>query len=132
MAKAQMRKELDFETANEAGMLAKICENCGNAGTNIDAISGWVQENKAHFRLCTSDDAKAAEALKAMGLEVSEKEVVTLDVEDSPGKMAEVTKKIADAGVDLRYIYGSAGTPGQPAFVVLNSNNNAKVLELFS
>jgi len=129
MAKAQLRKELRFETADEKGVLAKVCEACSNAGVNIEAIAAYGQEGKGSFMLCTSDNAKAAEAMKALGYDATESDVVMLELENAPGKMAEVAKKISDAGVNVKYVYASAVGAG-PAFVVLNSEDNAKVVEL--
>ncbi len=130
MAKVQMRKELWFETPHTPGQLAKVCEICGNAGVNIDAIVVYENEGKALFMMCTSDNAKAIEALEAMGRMVRETEVIIVDVENTPGKLAEVAKKIGDAGINLEYVYGSTGARGQTAFVVINSDNNEKVMEL--
>jgi len=132
MAKAKMRKQLEFQTADTPGELGKVCELCGSAGVNIEAVCAYGMEGKALFMMCTSDNAKAVEDLKGVGFESKETDVVTLEVEDAPGKMAEVAKAIGEAGVNLSYIYGSAGAPGQSPFIVLNSDNNAKVVELFA
>jgi len=131
MAKAQLRKELQFDTPDTPGQLTKVCEACRKAGVNIDAVSAYGRDNKGHFRMCTSDNGKAAQALKAAGYAASEKEVVTIEIENSPGKMLEVAGKIGGAGINLKSIYGSASVPGKPQFVVLDSDNNAKLARLF-
>jgi len=130
MEKVRMRKELWFEIPHIPGQLAKVCEACGKANVNVDAIIVYENEGKALFMLCTSDNKEATEALEKMGFVVRETEVITVDIENVPGKLAEIAKKIGDAGINLEYVYGSTGTPGQTYFVVINSSDNAKVMEI--
>jgi len=132
MPKTQVRKELQFETPDTPGQLAKVCEACGKAGVNIDAVSAYGRDAKGHFRMCTSDNAKAAQVLNAAGYATNEKEVVTMEIENSPGKMLEAARKIGEAGINLKSIYGSASVRGKPQFVVLDSDNNAKLAKLFA
>jgi hypothetical protein len=41
---------------------------------------------------------------------VEEREVVVLDVEDRPGVLGEVARKLADAGVNIELVYLASGT----------------------
>jgi hypothetical protein len=49
-------------------------------------------------------------ALQKDGLEVSdERDVIVVDVEDRPGTMAQVARKLADAGVNIELAYTTFG-----------------------
>lgn len=49
-------------------------------------------------------------ALQNAGLEVSdERDVIVVDVEDRPGTMAQVARKLADAGVNIELAYTTFG-----------------------
>jgi hypothetical protein len=130
MTRARMRKELWFEAPHRPGQLAKVCAACGKAKVNIDAIIAYENEGKALFMLCTSDNAKATDELEKMGFMVRETDVVTVDIENVPGRLAEIAQKIGEADINLEYIYGSTGSPGHTYFVVINSKENEKVMEI--
>ena len=53
-----------------------------------------------------ADAVKARQALQSAGAVVTgEQEVLVLDIEDKPGALGKVTRKIADAGVSLNAVY---------------------------
>jgi hypothetical protein len=57
------------------------------------------------------DDADATrEALQGAGIEVSaDRDVLVTEVEDRPGTMAEVARKLGDAGVNIEFAYTTFG-----------------------
>lgn len=129
MAKADLVKQLSVETENKVGMLAEVSGAISGAGANITAICAYGMDDKAHFYILTSDNAKAQEALKAKGFGVSEEEVVKLMLEDKIGSAKEISEKIKAVGIDLCYIYGSTcGCADTPALLVIKAQDNAKVV----
>jgi hypothetical protein len=49
-------------------------------------------------------------ALENAGLEVGdEREVIVVDIEDRPGTVAQVARKVADAGVNIELAYTTFG-----------------------
>ncbi|TMF61144.1 MAG: hypothetical protein E6I16_04535 [Chloroflexi bacterium] len=56
--------------------------------------------------MLVADPAKARQALQTAGARVTgEQDVLVLDIEDKPGSLGKVTRKIADAGVNLNAVY---------------------------
>jgi len=52
------------------------------------------------------DPAKARQALQSAGARVTgEQDALVLDIEDRPGALGRLTRKIADAGVSLNAVY---------------------------
>ncbi len=132
MADAKLGKELCFEAADKVGLLNELCTSCTNAGVNIATICAYKMGEKASFMMVTSDNAKAAELLRGMGHEVKENDVVLYELENTMGAAAEMTKKLAGAGVNMEYLYGTTGTADAPALMVFNSDNNAKAVEVLN
>jgi hypothetical protein len=127
MAKATKVNNLIVETPDKVGMMAKVCSAISDAGVNIKAISAYVKEGKGYFMLLTDDNSKAEEALESGGFSVSQEEVVAVELENEVGAAKRMTKKLADAGVNLKYCYGSTGD-GTMALLVFNSNDNEKAV----
>jgi hypothetical protein len=44
--------------------------------------------------------------------------VITLNLENSPGALAEISKKFGEEGININYVYGSASSPKQKCFFV--------------
>jgi hypothetical protein len=127
MAKAIRVNNLIVETPDKVGMMAKVCSVISDAGVNIKAISAYVKEGKGYFMLLTDDNSKAEEALESGGFSVSQEEAVAVELENEVGAAKRMTKKLADAGVNLKYCYGSTGD-GTMALLVFNSNDNEKAV----
>jgi len=128
MAKANKVNQLIVETPDEVGMMAKVCSAISDAGINIKAISAYVKEGKGYFMLLTEDSSKAEQALKSAGFTASQEEVIAIELENEVGAAKKTTQKLADAGVNLKYCYGSTGN-GTMALLVFNSNDNEKALK---
>ena len=68
------------------------------------------------------------EALRAAGFAVTETEVVTMTVPDTPGGMADLMQRLDDAGADIEYSYAYAIGPGEKAVLVFRFKDNAKAI----
>ncbi|MBA7485368.1 hypothetical protein ES707_20914 [subsurface metagenome] len=128
MAKATKVNQLIVETPDEVGMMAKVCSAISDVEVNIKAISAYVKEGKGYFMLLTEDSSKAEQALKSGGFIASQEEVIAIELENEVGAAKKTTQKLADAGVNLKYCYGSTGN-GTMALLVFNSNDNEKALK---
>ncbi|NIO19824.1 MAG: ACT domain-containing protein [Candidatus Aenigmarchaeota archaeon] len=57
------------------------------------------------------DAAAARRALEEIGLEVrGERQVLILELEDRPGAFGDVTRRIANAGVNIDLVYAATNT----------------------
>ena len=94
------------------GELARLGQVLGEAGVNIEgfcAISSAGGQAETHVLI--EDAAVAFDALAAAGIEVaSEEEVAIVPVEDRPGELGQVSRKLGDAGVNITLAYLATGT----------------------
>ena len=132
MAKVSLVKELMVKTENKVGMMEEVSEAIAESGVNITALNAFGIDKNAIFRIITSDNAKAIDAIKAKNLQVSEKEVVSVAREDKPGAAGDMGKKLKAAGIDIRYIYGSTCGGGSASTIIFNCSDNKKAVEVLS
>ena len=100
-------KELSIITDNRIGTLANVTEALGGVGINIEAIAAYEQGGKAVFRVLTNDATSARKALdKAPGIKgVVVSDVIVLKLDNRPGELGKVTRKMANRGIDLESLY---------------------------
>lgn len=99
-------KDLTIELEEKVGTVAAAAEALGKAGVNIEGICGFVVGGKGVGHLLVEDAGKARQALEAAGARVTgEQEVLVMEIEDRPGSLGQLTRKIADAGVNLNTVY---------------------------
>jgi hypothetical protein len=85
-------------------------------------------ENTAFFNLITNSNAKAKKALAPLGFGIEEKDVIQVELPNKPGELQKVAKKIADAGIDIEFMY--ATTAGGKAACVLKTADDQKAMQV--
>lgn len=129
--KAVKGREVTFSMGNKVGQLEEVSRKIASAGVNIRAVSAWAVDDKAYFRLVTSDNSKTKEVLAGMGT-VTEKEVVIVEMPDETGQLHTLTSKLKENNIDLTHIYGTTSQAGRPAIIIFSSDNNDKALEVIA
>jgi hypothetical protein len=117
--------DLVIEVENEPGALARVTAAISDAGVNIAAATCTGGDDKAALRILVPHAEAAKHALAVANLAVtSEREVAVVDAKDRPGELADLARKVAEAGVDLdlvyvatrtRVVFGSPDLPGLKA-----------------
>ena len=106
-----MPKDLTVILDDRPGSLAKMGEALGRAGVNIDGVCGVTVGGRGEIHILVEDAAKARRALEAEHIQVSgEHEVLVLDAEDRPGVLGSITRRMADAGVNIQLAYMATST----------------------
>jgi hypothetical protein len=130
--KAVKAQELFVCGQNKAGLLFEISKAVGEAGVNIRTISAYVVEDKAFFRLVTSDNTNARKALEPLGVDIEAKPVVIMELSDRVSALAEVSEKLKENNLDLRYIYGTVSKTGDVCTLVFSSSNDERAVEVLN
>lgn len=132
MSKATKTMQLNFMMKpDRPGLLAEVTTALANSGVNITAMCAYGMEGEATFSLITDDNGKAKTALAAAGLEVQEVPVASVDMPNQPGELQKVAKKLADAGINILYLYGSAGAR-EPAVIIFATSDTDKTIEVIN
>jgi hypothetical protein len=101
-----MAVDLVIDIENTPGALARVAAAISDAGVNIAAAACIGSGERAELHILVPHAGAAKHALAISHLAVTrEREVVVVDVEDRPGSLADLTRKIARAGIDLDLVY---------------------------
>jgi hypothetical protein len=101
-----MATDLVIDIENSPGALAEVAAAISDAGVNIAAATCIGAGDRAELHILVKHAEAARHSLAISHVAVTrEREVVVVDVEDRPGVLADLTRKIARAGVDLDLVY---------------------------
>ena len=86
--------------------MARVAAAVSDAGVNLAAATciGTADQVELHILVPHAEAAKHALALSHLSVS-REREVVVVEVEDRPGVLADLTRKVAQAGIDLDLVY---------------------------
>lgn len=102
-----IKKQLTISLPNAAGQLAKLAGIIARAKANIQAISVVDSTEVGMVRVVVDKFNAARTALKSSGLSFTETPVLVVSMEDKPGQLAGTAAKLAKAGINIQYVYGS-------------------------
>jgi hypothetical protein len=106
-----MAKDLTISLEDRPGILAELGEALGGAGINIEGFCGYRSGGTGIVHLLVDDATAARNALEGAGFAVEdEREVIVVDVEDRPGALGVVARRIAGADVSLDLAYLGTNT----------------------
>ena len=101
-----MAFDLVIDIENTPGALAQVAAAISDAGVNIAAATCIGTGERAELHILVPRAEAARHSLAISHLAISrEREVVVVDVEDRPGVLADLIRRIARAGVDLDLVY---------------------------
>jgi hypothetical protein len=101
-----MAVDLVIDIENTPGALAQVAAAVSDAGVNLAAATCIGRGERAELHILVPHAEAARHALAISHVAVTrEREVVVVDVADRPGELADLTRKIAKAGVDLDLVY---------------------------
>ena len=101
-----MAVDLVIDIENTPGALAQVAAAISDAGVNIAAATciGPGERAELHILVPHAEAAKHALAISHVAV-TREREVVVVDVEDRPGVLADLTRKIARPASNLDLVY---------------------------
>jgi hypothetical protein len=94
-------------TADRPGELARVAQTLSSSGVNIEGIA----EIEGVVHVLARDPSAARSALRAGGYTIDgELEVLVLPMTDRPGELSMIMQRLADASVNLRFVYLATDT----------------------
>ena len=103
--------DFTIKLGNRPGALAKLGESTGQAGVNLEGVCGITHEGVGVIHILVDNAEAARDALTAGDFTIQdEREVLVTEVTDQPGALGELTRRIADAGINIDLIYLATNT----------------------
>jgi hypothetical protein len=101
-----MAVDLVIDIENAPGALAEVAAAISDAGVNIAAATCIGPGERAELHILVPHAEAARHLLAISHVAVTrEREVVVVEVDDRPGVLADLSRKIARAGVNLDLVY---------------------------
>lgn len=92
---------------NRPGSLAEMGEALGKCGVSIEGGGAWVVDGKGIAHFLFEDGYAAKAALESAGIKVlAVRDVVVQRLKQAvPGQLGQLTRRMADAGVNIEVLY---------------------------
>ena len=126
-----MANQFVVQLDNRPGALAVLAEALAAGGVDLRAIGGGGIGDTGHVIMTTADDDATRRILDAGGYTYIEGESILAEVDDRPGGMAAIARRLADAGVNVygHLFVGRWGDRATFAFVVDDPARARPILE---
>jgi hypothetical protein len=123
MAKAKKVTLLTIRVPDKVGQLAAVAELVATAKVNIIALAASESGGNADIYIVADRTKKAKSALAGLGADVKEEEALRVDLQNKPGSLLKVSRKIAQAGVNVRRSWATAFSGKTAAYLLVTSDN---------
>jgi len=106
-----MSKDLTVILENHPGELARVGEILGKAGVNIEGMCGMNVAGQGMLHILVEDGVKVRRALGDNHIQVLEEhDVIVIPVEDRPGILGNIARRLANAGINIHLAYLATST----------------------
>lgn len=96
--------QLDVDLPDRPGELAKLASVLGEAQINIDAMSAASGGGHSYMSLLVDQPTKARQLLEKAGYRCASRTVLVVRLPDRPGALADLSRKLGSAGVDVQSV----------------------------
>ena len=123
-----LETQLSVFVKNRVGMLNELCTAISEANINIRGLSTVVEAGSAIVGLIVDDANKTKEVLHEQNLKFGESTVLTVRMDNKPGQIAKITKKLSDHHINI--VNASLTAEGEHCLLVLMTTDNNKANEI--
>ncbi len=116
-------RQLSIFLENKKGRLFEVSDILAKNGINIRALNIAETDDFGVLRLVVDHPDNALDLLKSSGFVANTTDIVAVEIDDKPGGLSIVLKTLAQADINVEYMYG---------FVEKRSNNAIMVFRFES
>ena len=125
-----VEKQLSIFLDNRPGILAHVCDIFSEASINVLALSTHDAVDNAVVRVLCDNPVKALLLLEQQNFYVLEQDVVVLEISNKLGSLAEVSRLLARADINIGYAYCTATKFQEMGCLVLKADQPEKAWEV--
>jgi len=120
-------KQLSVFLENKQGRLCAATDVLAKNGINISALSLADTAEFGILRLIVDRPDEARRVLMEEGIVVRVSDVIAVAMDDTPGGAMDILHALAQAGINVEYLYASIGRSGKALMIVrVDDNENAE------
>lgn len=106
------------ELENRPGRLAEVLDAVAGRGINLTSVGGAASGESGTVALLADDERGLQDALDSAGTGYREVDLVGAELEDRPGTLADATRRLADAGVNITAVFPTGMTGGRVSMAI--------------
>lgn len=125
-------QQLSIFLENKPGQLVKVTQTLKEAQIDIRAMSLADTKDFGIVRMIVSETDKAQEVMRENGFMSTITKVMCIAMDDHPGGLSKITELMAQADVNIDYLYACITEIGKNAYIVMHVDKEAtaeKVLQ---
>ena len=128
----EITKQLAVFLDNRPGTLSRVCAALAEAKVNIHALTTSDTIDHSVVRMVVDDPQTAVWLLEERGAMVVEDEVILVEGNNQPGSLSKITRTLADAKVNIEYLYCATATNSKKGLLVMRVDNVKKALKVLN
>ena len=126
----KIETQLSVFMENKPGRLSHICTTLADNDINIHAMSVHDTVDHAIVRLIVNNPTKALVILEEEGVYTITQDVVVLEIENKPGIISQIAKKLFRADINIEYAYCTATKNQEFGCLVIKTKDAELTLEI--
>lgn len=115
---------------NKPGILSMVCDELAANRVNLVAVTLMDSVEHGVFRLVASEPERARAVLKTLNLPMTESEVLSAEMPNRPGAMADLCARLNSNHISIRYAYVTSGAAGGRTTGIFKVDNIQKALKV--
>ena len=125
-----IEKQLSVFMENKPGRLSQICNALADNNINIAAMSVHDTVDHAIVRLIVDHPTKALVILEEEGVYTIAQDVVVMEIENKPGIISDIARRLFRADINIEYAYCTAGKNQDFGCVVIKTKDAEQALDI--
>lgn len=122
-------KQLTVFVPNKKGTMVAVTDILAKSNVNLRALSLAETEDFGILRLIVNDEKIAEAVLEQNGYFIKVIDVIGVKIGDAPGKLTGALSVLADANINVEYLYAFMARTEKHAYVVLRVDDNSAAEE---
>jgi len=122
-----IRKQFTLYLENRAGALAKATRILALMKINIEGISVSESTDVGLVQIVVNDAVATRKALSKARIPYTIQDVAMLTLRNEPGALHKIVSRLAKAGVNINYIYGTNCNYGADGIVIVSAPDLKKL-----
>ena len=124
----RMVKQYSVFLPNKPGALSGLAKMFMDAGISLLGIASEVRDDSGVVRIAVEEDVDGSDVLIKNGFSAVERPLLSVDVPDRVGELYRLTTVLAEAGINITTVYGTAQV-GQNCRLLIAVNDSKKAFE---
>jgi hypothetical protein len=128
--KREKVEQITLLLENRPGMLAELCAHLASREVNIRAITTHEGADATRVRMVVSDLEQAKEIVTEAGVPYTVTTCLALELPNKPGAVGSVARTLALGGINIDYLYASAGVNASTSLSIFGVSDVERALSL--